>query len=98
MLRHIVLLTWIDGTTLDDVGRASQALSTLPEQIDSIRRYTFGPDLGLAAGRWDYAIVADFDDVDGWATYDTHPAHEQVLADVLVPLIAQRASVQFEPF
>ena len=96
MLRHIVLLTWIDGTTADDVARVTATLDTLPGQIDTIRAYTHGPDLGLAAGRWDYAIVGDFDGVEGWRVYDTHPAHEQSRAEVIVPLIAQRASVQFE--
>ena len=96
MLRHIVLLTWIDGTTADDVARVTASLDTLPGQIDTIRVYTHGPDLGLAVGRWDYAIVADFDDVAGWQVYDTHPVHERSRAEVIVPLIAQRASVQFE--
>ncbi len=72
------------------------ALDALPAQIDTIRSYTHGADLGLAVGRYDYAIVGDFDDVDGWRAYDTHPAHDRARTEVIVPLIAQRASVQFE--
>ena len=96
MLRHVVLLTFIDGTTQDQVAEVTAALAALPPQIETIRQYSHGPDLELAEGRYDYAIVADFADAEGWRIYDTHPAHEKARADVIVPLVAQRASVQFE--
>lgn len=96
MLRHIVLLKWIDGTTAEQVAAVTAALDALPPQIDAIARYAHGPDLALAEGRYDYALVGDFADVDAWRAYDTHPVHEKTRADVIVPLVSQRASVQFE--
>ena len=96
MLRHVVLLTFIDGTTEEQVAEVTAALAALPPQIDTIQHYTHGPDLHLAEGRYDYTIVADFADAEGWRVYDTHPMHEKARADVIVPLVAQRASVQFE--
>jgi hypothetical protein len=96
MMRHIVLLTWVEGTTPEQVKAVSAALDALPGQIDTIRSYTHGPDLGLGEQRYDYAIVADFDDAEGWRTYDEHPVHNQARAEVIVPIIAQRASVQFD--
>ena len=96
MLRHVVLLTWLEGTTPEQVAAVTAALDTLPGQIDTIKAYAHGPDLGLAEPRWDYAIVGDFDAAGGWRTYDEHPAHNKARADVIVPLVAQRASVQFE--
>ena len=72
------------------------ALDSLPPQIDAIASYTHGPDLHLAEGRHDYAVVADFADADGWRVYDTHPAHEKARADVIFPLVAHRVAVQFE--
>lgn len=98
MLRHIVLLKWIDGTTAEQVAEVTAALDALPPQIDAIARYTHGPDLALAEGRYDYAVVGDFADADAdaWRTYDTHPVHEKTRAEVIVPLVSQRASVQFE--
>ena len=96
MLRHVVLLTWLEGTTPEQVAAVTAALDTLPGQIESIKAYAHGPDLRLAEPRCDYAIVGDFDDADGWRTYDEHPAHNKARADVIVPLVAERASVQFE--
>jgi hypothetical protein len=96
VLRHIVLIQWVDGMAAEQVERVSAALGALPAQIDTIRAYTFGQDLRLGEGRWDFGIVGDFDDVDGWRTYDRHPLHDQARAEEIVPYVASRASVQFD--
>ncbi len=95
MLRHIVLLKWVEGVTDEQEAAVSAALDTLPPAIASIRSYTHGPDLALDEGRYDYAIVADFDDADGWRAYDVDALHNEVRATVIRPLIATRATVQF---
>ncbi len=43
----------------------------------------------------DYAVVADFDDADGYAAYAGHPAHQDVIVRLLRPIVAERLSVQF---
>ena len=96
MVRHIVLIKWVEGTTAEQVQEVTAALDSLPAQIDAIASYTHGPDLHLAEGRHDYAVVADFADADAWRVYDTHPVHEKARADVIFPLVAHRVSVQFE--
>jgi hypothetical protein len=50
--------------------------------------------LGISANA-DFAVVADFDDADGFATYAAHPAHQDVIVRLLRPLVAERLSVQF---
>ena len=95
MLRHIVLLKWVDGVTAEQEAEVSAALDRLPPAIASIRRYTHGPDLDLDEGRYDYAIVADFDDADGWRVYDVDDLHNEIRASVIRPLLAGRATVQF---
>ncbi len=82
----------------DDRGRRRAHLGRrgrAPGQIPAIRAYTFGPDLRLAAGSWDYAIVGDFDDADGWAAYDRHPDHEHFRSEVIGPHVAERCAVRF---
>ena len=94
MVRHCVLFRFNDATTAADVERISAAAGELPKQIPAIRAYTFGPDLRLAAGSWDYAIVGDFDDADGWAEYDRHPDHEHFRSEVIGPHVAERCAVR----
>ena len=74
---------------------AAAALAALPPQIPTVRDYRFGPDAGLAGTNWDFVVVADFDDEAAYLTYRDHPAHQAVIADVLQPMIAQRAGVQY---
>ena len=95
MVRHCVLFRFDDATTEADVERISAAAGELPKQIPAIRAYTFGPDLRLATGSWDYAIVGDFDDAEGWAEYDRHPDHEHFRSDVIGPHVAERCAVRF---
>jgi hypothetical protein len=96
VIRHVVGLTWTVDTTDADVAAVRAALAELPGQIPEIRGYTFGTDLGLVDGNADFAIVADFDDVDGWRRYQRHPAHQAVLTDRIRPILAARAAVQLE--
>jgi hypothetical protein len=96
VIRHVVGLTWTNDATDTDVAAVRAALAALPEQIPEIRAYTFGSDLGLVDGNADFAIVADFDDVDAWHRYERHPAHQAALTDRIRPILAARAAVQLE--
>lgn len=96
MLRHVALFRWIDGTTGDDVEAIRQALNALPAVIPALRDYRTGQDAGLAGGNWDFAVVADVDDVAGWQAYVDHPAHQKVAAELIRPRIGERAAVQYE--
>jgi hypothetical protein len=95
MLRHVACFAWNDGTSPADIGRVEAMLAALPEQISEIRSYSFGRDVGIREGAFDYGVVADFDDADGWRTYQQHPAHRAVLDEMLVHA-RERVSVQFE--
>jgi hypothetical protein len=96
-VRHVVVFRWQPDVTSDDVAAIDAALATLPARIPSLRAYHHGPDLGLGEGRWDYGIVAECDDVAGWRAYEQHPAHQQVVTEVLRSRIAERAAVQIGP-
>lgn len=94
VFRHVVMFRWTPETTDAAKAAVSLGLAALPEQIDTLRDYRFGPDAGLAEGNWDFAIVADFDDEAGYFTYRDHEAHPALIVDVLRPIIAARAAVQ----
>jgi hypothetical protein len=96
-VRHVVLFRWRPEVTSEDVAAIDAALDALPGQIPSLRGYHHGPDLGLGEGRWDYGIVAECDDAEGWRAYAEHPAHQHVVTEVLRPRVAERAAVQIGP-
>ncbi len=95
VLRHVALFRWADGTTGDQKQAIHDGLARLPSLVAELRDYRFGHDAGLVEGNWDFAVVADFDDAEGWRAYREHPEHQRVLAEHIRPVAAERASVQY---
>ena len=73
MLCHAVTYRFKDSVGEAEIAEVVARLAELPDVIEEIRSYRFGPDLGLTEGA-DFAIVAEFDDADGWRAYQEHPA------------------------
>lgn len=95
IFRHVVLFRWQPGTTAAQLAALERALAALPGQVPQIRSYRFGADAQQTPGNYDFAIVADFDDVAAFRTYVAHPAHQQLIALHVRPLVAERAAVQY---
>ena len=96
MVRHVVTFRFAEGTTDAQRDRIVEGLRALPGQIPEIRRYVFGPDLGLAEGNFDFVVVADFDDADGYRRYAEHEAHVALIREAIRPVLAERVAVQYE--
>lgn len=94
MLRHVAVFRWNEGTTPEQVEVVAAALRALPAQVPSIRSYEVGADLGLGEGRWDFAVVASFDDAEGYQAYVDHPAHQAIAIDLIPPIRADRVHIQ----
>jgi hypothetical protein len=96
VLRHIAMFRFASETTPAQVDHMAEGLRALPERVPQIRAFAIGRDLGLRDGNWDYAVVADFDDVEGWQAYAADAVHQQVITERITPIISERTSVQFE--
>ncbi|GAA1024024.1 stress protein [Acrocarpospora pleiomorpha] len=96
MFRHIVLLTWTEDATAEQKAEVAAQLAKLPGAIPEIRRYEIGVDAGVNQGNHELAVVADFDDVDGYLVYRDHPAHIAVITDYMKPIVATRAALQHQ--
>jgi hypothetical protein len=96
MIRHVVMMRWAAGATAEQQQRVAAELGRLPALVPSLRDYRLGADLGLNPGNFDFAVAADFDDVDGYLAYRDHPEHRAIVAEFIQPIVAERAAVQFE--
>ncbi len=96
MIRHTVMFTWKPEATEEQQQRVATELSRLPSVIPSLKAYTMGTDIGVNEGNWQFVIVADFDDLDGYLAYRDNPTHQAIIAEHIQALIAQRAAVQYE--
>jgi hypothetical protein len=88
MIRHMVMFRW--------TPEATPELRRLPALLPALRAYHVGADLGLVEGNFEFAVVADFDDLEGYLTYRDNPEHRAVIAEFIQPIAAQRAAVQYE--
>ena len=96
MLRHIAIFRLIDDVPEGTLESLCQGLAQLAQTIPQIGNYTYGQDLGLRAGNFDFAVVADFEDAEAFAGYVTHPDHQAFVQDQLTPVVAERVALQFE--
>ena len=96
MFRHVVMVRFTDDTTDEQKEALRAGLRRLPEQIPEISAYRFGDDLGLRDDNFDMVVTADFDSLENYIAYRDHPDHRKVVADLIAPIMAARAAVQFE--
>jgi hypothetical protein len=96
MFRHVVLFTWTGDATEAQKHALAGELRKLPSVIDTIRLYNVGPDAGINPGNCDFAVVADFDDADGYLAYRDHPVHRDVVKNYVDPIVTRRFAVQYQ--
>jgi Stress responsive A/B Barrel Domain len=96
MIRHVVLFRWAEETTEEQKQRVAAELARLPALVPSLRAFHIGSDLGINQGNFDFAVAADFDDVDGYLAYRDHPEHRAMISQFILPAAAQRVAVQYE--
>lgn len=94
-VRHVAMFRFAAGVTDEQRRSVAAGLAEVAASVPTIRSYAFGPDLDLREGTWDWAVVADFDDVAGFEAYRDDPRHLRLISEVLQPILAERAGVQF---
>ena len=94
--RHVVMFQWADHVTPEHIELIRDRLSSLPPEIEQIRSYLHGNDVGVAEGNYDYVVVGDFDNVNDYITYRDHPLHQLMIAELVTGNVAQRAAVQYQ--
>ena len=94
MITHIFMLELAEGATDEQVQHFADGLDELVPQLDMIRGYLHGRDLGLVDGTWDYAVVADFDSPEDYLAYASHPLHVELGVNRSRPIIGRSARVQ----
>ena len=96
MIRHVVMFRWTAEATEEQRQQVAAELRRLPALLPMLRAYHVGPDLGLAGGNFEFAVVADLDDLEGYQAYRDNPEHREIIAKFIQPIAAQRAAVQYE--
>ncbi len=87
MFRHVVLLTFIDDTDAPRTSHAvDDALLTLPARLPQLQDVRHRDAISGSTTRTPtFAVVADFDDVDGYVAYRDDPEHKRIIAELITP-------------
>ena len=96
MIRHCVLFRWLPDTTDDQVDEIAKLLLEYVATLDGVVSYHLGRDIGVTDGTYDFGIVGDFETREAYVTYRDSPRHVEIAKGIVAPLLADRASVQFE--
>jgi Stress responsive A/B Barrel Domain len=96
VIRHVALLTFVDGATEEQVRAIEDALSTLPARLPQLRAYAIGRDLGINAGNASFAVVAEFANIDDYVAYRDDPEHRRIIAELISPILAARTGAQYD--
>lgn len=95
MLHHVVTFHLKPDAPADQVDRIGEAVHALGATLPEVRSVAIGSDLALREGNASFAIVAEFDDVDGFKVYADHPEHIRIIKELIGPHIESRHPVQF---
>jgi hypothetical protein len=96
MIRHVVLFTWTQDMTDAMEQQFAAELAALAATLPGLRAYHAGPDAGINQGNFDFAVVADFDDVDSYLSYRDNGEHKDIISRFSGPHAKSRAAVQYE--
>lgn len=93
--RHIMLMTFNETATKEQIDAAVDRLRTMPGLVPGILRYDVGLDLRLGADNPDLALVADFGSEADWRAYLSHPEHLAMSTAVIAPIKETMTRVQY---
>ena len=81
LLRHVVLFSFNDTATADEIRAVEEAFAALPGKIDVIHDFEWGTDLGISniARGYSHCFLLTFKSSAGLDEYDSHPDHQELI-------------------
>jgi hypothetical protein len=98
MIRHIFFGKLRQGVPDAEVDRLLSAWNAMAAQIETIRRIDAGRNVCATDDQYTIALVADFDDWDGWRAYAEHPVHDAIRRELSSKIIDpdRRGTIQLQ--
>jgi hypothetical protein len=85
MLRHVALFTLKEES---DPAALARALAAIRRAVPGVLSASWGPDAGLRPGNAGFTSVWEFEDDDAYRAWDTHPEHERIRREQILPQVA----------
>ena len=76
MIRHMAIIRWNPNVTSAAIQEFQTALANHVTASGTVLAVTHGPNQRVGPGRYDYAVVLDFESMEAWRAFDGHPLHD----------------------
>ncbi len=93
---HIVLFKWKPEARQEEIERVMEALRELPEKIPGIQELTCGENFCERAQGFQHGLVVRFTDRAALDAYGPHPAHQEVVQSLILPLRESVLALDYE--
>jgi hypothetical protein len=96
MICHVWMMSMKPDVTQEQREALMDRMAQLPGEIDGIKSFKAGADLGLNPGNSDIVIVAEFETEKIWRSYLDAPAHQRFANDLVDPVYGSGSAIQIE--
>lgn len=90
MFHHVTLFRLKPGVTLDRVRQAREQLASLVETLPGVMHFTVTDNLAEGNQGFTLALFSLFESRGAFEIFQRHPGYQQVLAELLNPVVEQR--------
>lgn len=95
-IEHVVLFKWREDAAPEAIAAAMEGLRGLKARIPGILALSCGENFSERAQGFQCGLVVRFVDRAALETYGPHPAHQQVVQELINPIRADIIAVDYE--
>lgn len=96
MIVHIVLFKWQENASPEAIASAIEALKKLKDKIPGIIDLSCGENFSERAKGFQHGLVVKFSDRSALDAYIPHPVHQQVVQNLIKPILADIIALDYE--
>jgi Stress responsive A/B Barrel Domain len=96
MIEHIVLFKWKEGTTPEAIAAVMKGLQGLKDSIPQIVDLSCGENFSDRSQGFEHGLVVRFRSRKDLEAYQPHPAHTDVVQNLIQPILAGILAVDYE--
>ncbi|OQY59085.1 MAG: stress responsive alpha-beta barrel domain-containing protein [Desulfobacteraceae bacterium 4572_88] len=94
MIKHVVLMKFKPGASEARFADMEEGLKSLPGVISEIKSYEFGLDVVRGERSYDFALIAEFENLGSLKGYQEHPDHLAVV-EIIREICENMVAVDF---
>lgn len=96
MIEHLVLFKWKEDASDSAIAKVMEGLKNLPNEIPEIIALSCGENFSSRSQGFQHGLVVRFSDREALATYQAHPAHQEVVQDFIKPILQDILAVDYQ--